>query len=198
VAFNWRKIFYPVASDLFAPHTHMKALADSAIVPVPVANTTERAAVFAAAGTVGPTNPVVVVRANAGSGREWEYTVDPTGADWRTFVARETAWVDLTLGNGWTVFPNPAYGTAARYRRTAADETKFKGMIAPGTLTDGTVIATVPAGFRPLEDRYFDCAAVGGVVGIVVGSNGQVRYRTGMGGTPTFVSLDGIQFCAEQ
>lgn len=200
MAFNWRKIFYPTASDLFAPHTHMKALADSAIVPVPVANTTERAAVFATAGTVGPANPVVVIRADASPGREWEYTVDPTGVTWYAFSARETAWANLTFvpASGWVVFPNPAYGTAPGYRRTADNMTVARGMIAPGTLTDATVIATFPVGFRPGHDRYFACPAVGGVAGIVVAANGEMRYRVGMGGTPTFVSLDAIRFYAEQ
>lgn len=195
MAFNWRKIFYPVASDLFAPHTHMKALADSTVTWIPVTNTTERGTVLAAAGTVSAANPVCVIRADADPGREYEYTLD--GTTWRALAARETAWAAFTYQNSWITFPNAAYGTPG-YRRTADGLTILRGMVAPGTTTDATVIATLPAGFRPAADRYFACAAQGGVSGVVVASNGEVRYRTGMGGTPTFVSLDAIRFYAEQ
>ena len=61
MSFNIRKIFFPVASDVFAPHTHMGMLADSVTAFIPVANTTERAAVVAAS-TVSAARPLVFWR----------------------------------------------------------------------------------------------------------------------------------------
>lgn len=54
MALNWRKLFYPVAGDLFAPHTHIKALADSVIAIIPVANIAERNALTASATAENP------------------------------------------------------------------------------------------------------------------------------------------------
>lgn len=107
-----------------------------------------------------------------------------------------TTWTALTYSNSWTTFPNSAYGTPG-YRRTADGMVIGRGLIAPGTLTDNTVIATLPAGFRPAADRYFLNVGASATVGLVVGSNGQLRYRVGTG-TPTFLSLDMVRFYAEQ
>jgi hypothetical protein len=64
VAFNFRKIFYPVASDGFAPHTHMKQLADTASTIIPVVNDADRAEVITQMRAAGQepsfANPVFV------------------------------------------------------------------------------------------------------------------------------------------
>lgn len=101
MAFNFRKLFYPVASDLFAPHTHIKALADSILSFVPVANVSERTDVKNAAGAISAANPVAVVRADAAPGRKLEITFDGT------------TWDVLSYGT-WTAYtPALSAGTGA-------------------------------------------------------------------------------------
>lgn len=63
-------------------------------------------------------------------------------------------WHTLTLKNGWT---NLAGGyTAANYRAIGSPPKSVQvvGTIVPGTLTDGTVIATLPAGYLPVKQAY--------------------------------------------
>lgn len=63
------------------------------------------------------------------------------------------AWTALTLGNGW-VNIGGVYSTAA-YRKNALNQVELKGNIGSGTTTSGTVIATLPVGFRPTERRRY-------------------------------------------
>lgn len=88
MAFNWRRIFFPTASDLFAPHLHMQQLADSITSVVPVANRTERTAVVDRMVSEGkpPTaaNPLIVYRADAPVGDRIEYS--DNGTTWRRFT----------------------------------------------------------------------------------------------------------------
>lgn len=53
------------------------------------------------------------------------------------------AWTAMTLGNGWT---NTGSGqVTAQYRVwSLTNEIEIIGTITPGTITDGTVIATLP------------------------------------------------------
>lgn len=57
-----------------------------------------------------------------------------------------TAWVALTLQNSWVNYG--ASWAAAEYRKTAGI-VYVRGLIKDGVVTIGTVITSLPAGFRP-------------------------------------------------
>ena len=59
----------------------------------------------------------------------------------------DTGWIALTLENSWVNFDTVTY-TPARYRRRGG-LVYVQGLIKDGTLTAGTILATLPAGFRP-------------------------------------------------
>jgi hypothetical protein len=54
-------------------------------------------------------------------------------------------WHNITMQNGWTVQP----GSYARYRLAAHNRVYVEMFIIAGTLTGGTVIGSVPVGWRP-------------------------------------------------
>lgn len=55
-----------------------------------------------------------------------------------------TAWAALTLANSWVV----AAGSRASYR-SFLDTVSLEVVVSGGTATAGTIVATLPAGFRP-------------------------------------------------
>ncbi len=71
----------------------------------------------------------------------------------------------LTLQNGWTRF-STSYPTAG-YWKDASGVVHVNGLIRDGTLTNGTVIANFPAGYRPptQEMRISLSRTTGGVTG---------------------------------
>lgn len=96
---------------------------------------------------------------------------DPT-----TFSLTES-WHDLILGNSWAHDAN----NHGQYRRMPDGMTQFRGHILSGVTVPGTVIATLPVGYRPQanKDPYFTTAmpnnnTVQGTVD-VVGNTGQLR-----------------------
>ena len=63
-------------------------------------------------------------------------------------VAPAETWVAMPLGNGWGNFGDEFQ--VARYRHgTGRNSVEVQGLIKDGTIGSGTVIATLPAGFRP-------------------------------------------------
>lgn len=71
--------------------------------------------------------------------------------DERTFSqnadANQTPWLSLTLQNGW-LGPVAPY-TPPQYRKDNFGNVRLMGRLSNGTATAGTVIATLPAGYRP-------------------------------------------------
>lgn len=180
-------IWTPDSSDNYALTTDLAATADSvqdAITAlrgnnaptVRVANVAERNAALADHGTPTTSNPLIVFRADAGAGRELEYTTN--GTVWRTLVAEEdTGWVDLTLTNGWSV----QSGRSPQVRR-------LNGVVyMQGHVTGGsdTLIANLPNGFlgpsiTHIVPNYDSVATF-----FQISSSGGVSTATGGVGRPT-------------
>lgn len=56
-------------------------------------------------------------------------------------------WRGLPLSNGWVT--DPFTGIAPRYRRAPDGRIILKGWATGGTIANGTIVATLPAGYRP-------------------------------------------------
>lgn len=126
----------------------------------------------------------------------------------------ETVWLDVggaTETSGWHVVgaaSEPAYqggwlpfGAApwsdAAFFKTAEGLILMRGLTKSGTATEGTVIFTLPPGFRPTHNGLYICSsglapAYSGRVGIM--ANGQVQVFSPS--TNAHISFDGIVFQA--
>jgi hypothetical protein len=91
-------------------------------------------------------------------------------------------WFATTAESGWT-------NTSGRYKRDELGYVHLSGYLGGGSA--GTVMTTLPSGFRPAQQESFAVNA-SGVAGVVtVATNGQVSFTTGTG---TFVYLSNITF----
>lgn len=105
MALNWRKIFFPTASDLFAPHMDMKRLADSVSTITQVSGKAERDALLPAGGLVfGVNTPIYVHRLDTVMFERWN------GTDWVKFagplsVVESDAWSSALID---PLITNPA------------------------------------------------------------------------------------------
>jgi len=113
--------------------------------------------------------------------------------DERIFTGNlSTAWAPLTLQNGWVNEGSGNFGNAS-YRINKNGNLELKGRIKNGTNTTGTVIATLPNGFKPPKNS-------GLIVACHNGSNvGSGEIDVNADGTIIvaavsnyYVSLDGI------
>lgn len=105
-------------------------------------------------------------------------------------------WQSLTLNNGW----NAAGGTwaAPTVRRQPDGTVQLLGSILPGTLTGGTVVATLPAGYAPQDDlewRVGGGASTASADLYVIAASGTVVLQN-VAGTVTRISLSDISFPA--
>ena len=98
-----------------------------------------------------------------------------------------------TLLSGWV---NYGYGFAsAGYCKGPDNRVHLQGVIKSGAVADGTVIFTLPEGFRPLQKETFIVFISGGGFGRVdVNDNGSVVAKIV---NATYTSLSGISFLAK-
>lgn len=108
-------------------------------------------------------------------------------------------WVPLTLGAGWAWYTSFVYNGSQGWlfsqpgvSRTAAGYVEVKGEIArSATVGAGSVLATLPVGFRPLVAHRFNLWSSGTTLSVEVQTNGNI---VALATTGTDVSLDGIRF----
>lgn len=98
------------------------------------------------------------------------------GAAWRS-VAVETAWTAPTLLNSWVNY-NGATHQVAQYRKVG-DLVYVRGFIKSGTTTAGTVLLTLPVGFRPPMQVNFASSANFAAAGLNVQSTGDLAIDFG-------------------
>ncbi len=105
-----------------------------------------------------------------------------------------TGWTNLTLQNAW-VWYGTIY-TTPQYTKAADGIVSLKGLIKSGTATSGTVLATLPAGYRPKERLLLGVVNNGAYARVDILANGNVI--AGGAVSNIWLSLDGINFIAEQ
>ena len=98
-----------------------------------------------------------------------------------------------TLLNNWVNY-NDGFTTSG-YWKDSNNQVHLRGLIKSGTVADGTVIFTLPQGFRPLQKEMFIVFISGGGYGRVdVYDNGSVVAKIV---NATYTSLSGISFLAK-
>ncbi len=111
-----------------------------------------------------------------------------------------TGWSNIGLGASWVNYGS-TYSTA-QYKKGADDIVSLRGLIKSGTATSGTVIATLPTGYRPAKNvicttiTYDSAQASAAGARIDVASDGRIYIREGV--LTNWVSLAGCNFLAEQ
>jgi len=109
----------------------------------------------------------------------WRYS----GSAWVAWDAPD--WVALTLLNSWVTFGG-AFATPSVALRNGVVE--LKGAVKSGTITAGTVIANLPAAYRPSESRKEAVMLSGSTFGSLdVTSAGDVTINVA---NATYTSLD--------
>jgi hypothetical protein len=103
-----------------------------------------------------------------------------------------TAWTGATLLNSWVNFGAPDQG--ARYRKIGG-VVYLQGLIRSGTATAGTIVLTLPAGFRPAATLVFATFNASGATRLDVDASGNVSGPLGL--VATYTTLSGIQFPAD-
>lgn len=106
-----------------------------------------------------------------------------------------SGWTNLTMQNGWVSFDTGGHPTP-QYTKSADKVVTLKGMIKNGTITPGTVIANLPAGYRPKERLCFATAANAAHARVDVMPNGDVIVLHAV--ASNWLSLDPVSFIAEQ
>lgn len=102
-------------------------------------------------------------------------------------------WINLSLQNGWVNYAG-GYATA-QYRRHPSGLVEVKGLIKSGTITNATIIANLPAGYRPSARRLFTGYCANGAFQLDVTATGDIQiYSVTNNG---FLSLESIVFVAE-
>ncbi|MEV5138419.1 hypothetical protein AB0K71_05675 [Streptomyces syringium] len=116
------------------------------------------------------------------------FTFDASGA----YFTGET-WTALPLAGGWTDFGAP-FQTSI-YTKKIDGMVQLAGVIKPGTATNGTTVANLPAGYRPAADHIFKVSAGGAGIhaDVYVRSSGAVQIQN-TSGTIAWLSLSGIRF----
>lgn len=115
-----------------------------------------------------------------------------------TTVSEATAtipkWTECEMQNGWTDY-HPAW-SGAEFTKTSAGVVMMRGMIKAGTTTSGTVICTLPSGFRPDNGTLiFFTATAGTTAGrLDVETDGDILYRVGHA---SWESLSAITFATD-
>lgn len=111
------------------------------------------------------------------------------------FYPATTGWTNLTLQGGWLNYGG-TFATA-QYRKFSDGLVMVKGLIKSGSVTNNSVLATLPVGFRPKEQLIFPSVTNPGVNARVdVQADGDIVVKEWA--NAGWYSLDTIMFMAEQ
>lgn len=126
------------------------------------------------------------------------YTADSSvsyntsGNTWRIndlYITPE-AWTTPTLQNSWVAYSGGF--NAAQYSKTGTGWVYLRGLIRDGTTTGGTLLFTLPTGYRPINEMLFSVANSSGYSRVNIRSTGDVIVAVCPGND--WQSLDSISF----
>jgi hypothetical protein len=109
-------------------------------------------------------------------------------------TATAATWVPMTLLNGWIVH-SPTTNATPEFTKASDGVVTLKGLIRSGTTTNGVVLFTLPAGYRPSATLIFSSVCDDSPCRIDIQADGDVLGR---GVVAPWSSLSGINFVAEQ
>lgn len=109
-------------------------------------------------------------------------------------TSNPATWTACPMSNSWTTYTG--YPTLA-YTKTSTGTVMMSGffMKTAAPVADETM-CTLPSGYRPTKRLIFQAAGGGGAARVDVLTTGEVRYETGGGPSPSWVSAGNISFLA--
>lgn len=121
-------------------------------------------------------------------------TANVSGNSWNQWSGRVQGPTSFTFLNGWTDYNDGNVVTSASFVLTSEGYVELFGMIKGGTITDGTTVAQLPVGYRPLnpENAITYSAHTQKFAVWSVSPNGNVMCASGLAAAG--VSLAGIKF----
>ena len=142
-----------------------------------------------------------------GASSYYLYWIEPGGivekreagtATWRAvnsiyFPSTYSSWTNLALQNGWVTYSS-TYPTP-QYTKTSDNIVTIQGLIKGGVTTNGTVIANLPAGYRPAKTVIFDVVTSTGLGRIDIHPNGDITTNIA---STSWTGLNEITFVADQ
>lgn len=148
---------------------------------------------------------------------QWEGKYDPTGNRVVNMKRRGTTWVieshnseegfggkislEPLLVNGWQTYnyrngiPGDRWAMP-RAQKLISGIVILSGLIGYGTATHGTVIATLPPGYRPDSNMLFPISNGDTLKSVAIRSTGEIVVEGANWTANTYISLDGIAFPA--
>lgn len=130
----------------------------------------------------------------AGDSRVLMRTANTAGNSWNPWTGQVQGPSSFTFLNGWQDYNDGNVVTSASFVLTSEGYVELFGMIKNGTTTDGTVVATLPAGYRPLnaENAITYSSHAQKFAVWAIGTNGNITCASGLSAAGT--SLAGIKF----
>lgn len=103
-------------------------------------------------------------------------------------------WNALALLNLWVNYDTANYANP-QYAKDSEGVVHLRGVIKDGTATAGTVLATLPVGYRPTKRHVFAIVASEAIEVVDILTNGNIVLSTAAGAT--FLSLCGLTFSVD-
>lgn len=106
-------------------------------------------------------------------------------------------WNDITLQNSWVPYNSGAdfKWSTPQYMKDRYGRVWVTGLIKNGTTTSGTLLFTLPVGYRPAVTNMMNARGSGGNNRIDIEPDGEARvFSTNDATTNSFLSLDAISF----
>lgn len=121
-------------------------------------------------------------------------TANVAGNSWNPWTGEVKGPTSFTFLNGWQDYNDGNVVTSASFVLTTEGYVELFGMIKGGTITDGTVVAQLPAGYRPLnpENAITYSSHTQKFAVWSINPNGNVMCASGL--AVAGVSLAGIKF----
>ncbi|MNT39454.1 hypothetical protein D3C72_1757010 [compost metagenome] len=111
------------------------------------------------------------------------------------YPASYGGWINLGLQNSWVGYDGGAFFATPQYTKGSDNIVRLKGIIKSGNTANGTVVATLPAGYRPKDRILGASACADAYCRVDVLANGNVELYNS---SATWTTLDSITFLAEQ
>ncbi len=111
------------------------------------------------------------------------------------YPASASGWQTPALQNGWVTYDSGAFFATHQYIKGSDNIVRFKGIIKSGNAANGTVLFTLPAGYRPKERILATSVCADQHCRIDILPNGNVELYLA---SSVWTALDSITFLAEQ
>lgn len=112
-----------------------------------------------------------------------------TGTAWQIIYPGFGSWLSLPKNNGWTNF-DPTL-LPASYRKAPGNKVEIIGKMSSGVTDNGTIIATLPVGFRPpAEQMMVAGTSTGNSLNLSVKPDGTISISN-VNAAPTVILMNG-------